>query len=304
MKEKKTKKQEIEELMAELARNIKGHPPKVTTAPKMPQSVIMPPKTSKKSADADARAAQELIYDAWEEGSKRERIRLAKMAISIWPDCADAYNLLAADAAKEPEEKRVYYEKGVAAGRRALGEKIFKEGKGHFWGALETRPYMRAHAGLMQCLWDAGNHDAAIDHAREMLKLNPNDNQGIRYILAAYLAELSRFDDLDKFINSRQYKNDCVADWFYTRALLSFAQTGDSEKSRHDLTVALKSNPHAPKYLTGKKAIPRILPDSIAWGGEDEALCYAAFNRNAWQKVPGALEWMATQTFTKRGKKA
>jgi tetratricopeptide (TPR) repeat protein len=32
-----------------------------------------------------------------------------------------------------------------------------------------------------------GDEDAAIRHYRDMLKLNPNDNQGIRYVLAACL---------------------------------------------------------------------------------------------------------------------
>jgi len=54
---------------------------------------------------------------------------------------------------------------GMEVGRRALGGKIFEE-SGHFWGMLETRPYMRARAGLMRCLWEEGKHDKAIGHAR------------------------------------------------------------------------------------------------------------------------------------------
>jgi hypothetical protein len=30
----------------------------------------------------------------------------------------------------------------VAAGERSLGPKAFEEDAGHFWGILETRPYM------------------------------------------------------------------------------------------------------------------------------------------------------------------
>ena len=37
-----------------------------------------------------------------------------------------------------------YYAKGVEAGELALGPKGFKQYAGHFWGFLETRPYMRA----------------------------------------------------------------------------------------------------------------------------------------------------------------
>lgn len=239
-------------------------------------------------------AAQELIYDAWESANKKTRISLAKEALIIFPDCADAYNLLAVDAAKSLEEAKEFYRRGMEAGRRALGEKIFKEDNGYFWGMLETRPYMRARAGLMECLWDEGNHDEAISHARELLRLNINDNQGIRYILITYLACLGRYDELEKFMNGR-YKNDGMAEWLYTKALLLFVRTGDIAKARKELSAAMKMNEHVPKYLTGKKKIPRLMPDSITVGGEDEAYCYAAGNIPAWEKVPGALAWLKKQ---------
>lgn len=252
-------------------------------------------KIPEEPAKDASRQAQELMYDAWETDKKSQRISLAKKALSIFPDCADAYNLLAEEDAKYLEEVMQYYKKGMEAGRRALGEKTFKEVKGHFWGFLETRPYMRSCAGFMHCLWETGEHDAAIDHAREMLKLNPNDNQGIRYILITYLAELKRYDELEKFMNRRDYRDDAAAEWLYTRVLLSFVKNGDDEISRRELAEALQMNVHVPKYLTGKKPIPRILPDSITMGGEDEAYCYAAANINVWKKTPGALIWLKAQ---------
>lgn len=143
--------------------------------------------------------AQDIMYEAWEAKTKRERLKLAKEALSISPDCADAYNLLAEEEAKTLEETKELYQKGMEAGRRALGEEIFKEDSGHFWGYTPTRPYMRSRAGLMECLWELGEHDEAIGHAKEMLRLNKSDNQGIRYILIAYLAELKRYDELINF---------------------------------------------------------------------------------------------------------
>jgi Flp pilus assembly protein TadD len=37
---------------------------------------------------------------------------------------------------------------------------------------------MRAKAALADALWESGNFYPAMAHCREMLKLNPNDNQG------------------------------------------------------------------------------------------------------------------------------
>ena len=240
--------------------------------------------------------AQDIMYEAWEAGSRRKRIKLAKEALSISPDCADAYNLLAEEESKTLEESKDLYQKGVEAGRRALGEKIFKEDIGNFWGYLPTRPYMRSLAGLMECLWKLGSHDEAISYARKMLKLNISDNQGIRYILIAYLAELGQYDELEKFMNKSDYKDDCAAEWLYTKALVAFVKEGDSESARKELKNALNGNKYVPEYLTGQKAVPKVLPDRITMGGEDEGFCYSWRYKKAWGEVPGALDWLKEQS--------
>ena len=88
--------------------------------------------------------AQDVMYQAWDQAEPRKRIALANKALTISPLCADAYVLLAEEKAKSAKEALEYYRKGVDAGSRALGTKAFNEYAGHFWGFLETRPYMRA----------------------------------------------------------------------------------------------------------------------------------------------------------------
>ena len=46
---------------------------------------------------------------------------------------------------------------------------------------------------MASALLKLGDVDGAIDHFRDMLRLNPNDNQGIRYTLLGCLLE--RGDD-------------------------------------------------------------------------------------------------------------
>ena len=136
--------------------------------------------------DATAKA-QDVMYEAWERTTPHSRIALARKALGISPLCADAYVLLAEEAARSIKEARDYYAKGVEVGELALGPRRFKEYAGHFWGFLETRPYMRARAGLAGTLVQLGDVAGALAHYRDMLKLNPNDNQGIRYVLAGCL---------------------------------------------------------------------------------------------------------------------
>ncbi|MHB8280843.1 MAG: SEC-C metal-binding domain-containing protein [Candidatus Humimicrobiaceae bacterium] len=249
---------------------------------------IIPEEPPKSAIDF----AQGIMYEAWEADNRKERIRLAKEALSVSPDCADGYNLLAEEEAKTIGEAKKLYQKGVIAGRRALGEEIFKEDAGHFWGYLPTRPYMRSLEGLMECLWGLGSHEEAISYAKVMLKLNVNDNQGIRYILIAYLLELGRYDELEKFMEKGGYKDDCMAEWLYTRTLLSFVKEGDSEGSRKELKIAIDSNKYVPEYLTGRKAVPESMPGMITIGGEDEGFYYARRYEKMWGKVRGSIDWL------------
>lgn len=120
--------------------------------------------------------AQELAYDAM-EAEGRLRIKRARQALSISPDCADAWVILA-EAAATPELALERYKQAMTAGVRAIGAEKFESLAGGFWGHLDTRPYMRARLGLAQTLRSLGRDDEALTHYRELLRLNPNDNQG------------------------------------------------------------------------------------------------------------------------------
>jgi tetratricopeptide (TPR) repeat protein len=239
------------------------------------------------------RKAQDIIYDAWEVADPRRRIEMVRKALEISPDCADAYSLLAEEAATSLPEALDLYRQGVEAGERALGKEAFEEDVGHFWGILDTRPYMRARAGLAGCLWAANKHEEAIEHYKEMLRLNPNDNQGIRDLLMPCLIVMGRDKEAEKLFY--QYE-DSLATWVYSRALLDFRKTGDSEISRKSLKVAVKKNEYIPVYLLGRKKIPKSLPEYYSPGDESEAIFYAKENLEAWKITPAALDWLLNQT--------
>lgn len=241
-------------------------------------------------SDDPTAKAQDVMYEAWEQTTARSRIALARKALSISPLCADAYVLLAEESAKSLEEAKALYARGVEAGELALGPKTFKEDVGYFWGLLETRPYMRARAGLAQALWTSGNRDEAIAHYREMLRLNPGDNQGLRYVLAAALLEIGDDEALQELLKA--YDQDGSPYWTYTKALLAFRAAGATEQAGTLLAEAVRSNAHVPAFLSGGKELPKIAPDYITLGGEDEAAEYARDCGEAWRRTAGALDWL------------
>jgi tetratricopeptide (TPR) repeat protein len=241
--------------------------------------------------------AQQLIYEALETEGKK-KVKLAEQALKISADCADAYVLLAEEKADSPEEALKLYEAGVKAGERALGKEVFEKEAGHFWGMVETRPYMRARLGIAQCLWTLGRWEEAVSHFRELLRLNPNDNQGIRYLLATTLLEMGKIDALEELLG--QYDEPTAA-WLFTKALVAYVRQGDSAEARKLLKEALNHNPHVASYLLGEKKLPRQLPGRIGFGDKDEAVAYAAEFGTGWHQTKGAVDWLASLTGRRRG---
>ena len=130
--------------------------------------------------------AQELIYQAWEEPTKRVRKKLARQALELSADCADAYVILARDNTETLVEELIDYEAGVKAGHGPLGQRCLRR-KSPISGASWKRALTcELVAGSAETLWELDRRQEAIDHYREMLSLNEPDNQGLRYTLEPF----------------------------------------------------------------------------------------------------------------------
>jgi tetratricopeptide (TPR) repeat protein len=267
----------------------KNGEPALELAEPEPKELSLAADDGRDEQDAKPRyRAEDLIYEAWEATGPR-RAALARKALALWPDCADAYVLLA-QAASSLEHARELLEDGVAAGERALGHTVFTEEAGEFWLIFETRPYMRARAALAAVLWRLGRHEEAVEHQRELLRLNPRDNQALRYRQANWLLQLESYDELKELFAA--HADDRAPGFVYTQALAAFARRGDNATSRALRAKALKLNPHMPAYLTGRSRLPDKRPDYTVFGEESEAVDYAAGAGALWASVPGALNWL------------
>jgi tetratricopeptide (TPR) repeat protein len=250
------------------------------------------PRTAE--AEEPLSLAQELMCEAWDTPDKRARIAMAKKALQISDLCADAHILLAEEAARDIAAARREYEQGVAAGERALGEDAFEQDVGLFWRIPETRPYMMARAGLARTLWDLGERDEAIAHCKDMLRLNPNDDQRMRYVLASWLLAVGDHGALQTLLAS--YEKDGYAHWTYTKTLLAFRTVGPSKTTSLALVTAWKANAYVPGMLVGRRKIPRRVSGRHEPGSKDEAILYVLQERENWSATAGALQWLADRT--------
>lgn len=241
----------------------------------------------KKEPKTNKGRAQQLVYDAMEATGHR-RSKLAQEALTLDPNCVDAYVILAENADTD-EEAMMLAKKGMETGEKELGKAFFKDNKGHFWGLLETRPYMRAKAAYSDAVHQLGFTMVAIKQYEQLLELNPNDNQGIRYkLFGAYLEE-GKLEAAEVLL--KQY-NEATANGLYNKLLLELYKNGISENAAKLLKEAKKANPHVIPFLSGKKRIPMFLPEGYRLGDESEAIIYVDDHFQLWEKIEGLQKWL------------
>jgi len=234
--------------------------------------------------------AQEIIYEAW-EAPWDQRVEMAHRALETSPSCADAW-LLLAEAAAPGEERLELCRKAVEAGRGDLEEEPAQATEDQ-WNRLEARPYLRARAGLARALWETGETREAINEYSVLMDLNPGDNLGLRYLMLPLLIETRRMSEALSL--SRRWGGEPSGEWTFNLALLLFAREGATARARNMLHLALRANAGVASYLLGLRPLPAQAPDTVSFGGDDEAVDYCHRARAAWGSVAGALDWLAQE---------
>lgn len=239
------------------------------------------------------RDAQNLVYDAWEAVNGSEAYELLARAVELDPTNVDAWLGLMDFEQLDDNERIDMLRKLVAMGEKNLGKKGFKEGKGHFWGILETRPYMRARSQLALRLMGAGRLEESIVEHEGMLELNPNDNQGVRYGLMALYLALKRLDGVRQLLQHYDELNfSAVWAWGY---VLERYLAGDPGGAAKALAQARKQNPYAQAYVLEHRKLPKRMPNSYSPGSREEAVIAWDILRHAWKHHPETQEWLRTQ---------
>ena len=232
--------------------------------------------------------ALEFVYAGWDTDDLRQRCALAYAALDLDPNLPDAYVLLA-EATDDLEQAIDLYRYALRLCEGELPAEAMTGWAGNFWLIHETRPYMRTRSGLAQTLWQAEQSQEAIDHFRELLRLDQTDGLGTRYLLAQLYLQIEDHDALADLLTA--YPDDVTAHWLYTRALYAW-RVHDLPAANRLLRLALSANIHVPAYLLCRKELPEEPPFMLSFGSEDEAAEYVIEFGPLWQQTPGAIEWI------------
>ena len=168
------------------------------------------------------------------------------------------------------------------------GEEFFKEHEGHFWLIYETRPFMEALFEQADILWSIGEKNEAVIRYKYLLKLNPNDNQGIRDFLFPALLELNRLDEAQELF--MQYKDDATSSWKYNKLLLDIKSNDSADEIEMQYGICIESNSYIVPYLISKKRIPFQGPPFYGIGDKNEAKFYAVIAGDTWRKDNHAVD--------------
>ena len=233
--------------------------------------------------------AQNFAYEALETENPYEALELAREALQLDPDCVDALMIMARLTSRSLPEEIKKAQKIISRTEQKMGKKYFEENKGHFWGLVETRPFMRAKSFLVSALRETGKTSEAIRQAEEMLELNPNDNQGIRDSLLGMYLETGNLEGARTLF--KNYSSEYFAVFLWGRVLERYL-SGDLEGAARIYRKACERNPYVLDYLTGRKRPSFKLGDFYSPGDESEAILCLQEIGPAWQKHPEAVEWL------------
>jgi tetratricopeptide (TPR) repeat protein len=236
------------------------------------------PKPTRRQAEKELDKGLDLLEQGDEEAAGCYFFK----SVEIDPTYADGYNHLANIVWRKGD-----WEQAESLYRKALNFaelEVKNVPQGAFWGIMESRPYMRALHGLGLTILEKGRLIEAKDIFIKMLKLNINDNQGVRYLIGSIYHQMG---DLDKAIKW-YIQNLDDPDNLYNYGL-ALIQQNKMEAAAKTLISAIFENPYvAPMLLKDK------LPERDWWHGSNlaepqYAEDYVKKYGNWWEKEESAL---------------
>lgn len=183
--------------------------------------------------------------------------------------------------------------------KKKIPNSLFNQLKWELWLELDARPYLMVKDELASLYCMKGDYESSVEIYKEILKLNKNDNQGIRYKILPLFVLIDKYKDAEKLIST--YDREISTLLLYSTALYHY-KVGNEIGAASVLKQAFKANKYVPQYLLGMIETPRMLPDMYSYGSEEEAEVYMEYAIIAWINIRGAMYWLVDEYYKYAGK--
>lgn len=237
----------------------------------------------------ELKKANKLANEAWNQKNYNKKVKLAREALEISKNCAEAYIILSYDNSLSIKEQKALVVNGIEAAENAIGKENIKNYIGKFLDLEITRPYYSAKYRLGNLLWSINEKLEAIKEFNDLIELCPEDRLLIRGILLSWLISENLDEEAEKLLE--KYKGDYLPSTKFSKALYLF-KVGKKDEAERALRIANASNQFVIDYIIKQKRIPKNLPELKSLGSEEDAIYYMKNAETAWDSVRGAKEWV------------
>ena len=235
------------------------------------------------------KAAQALAEQALAARKKTETLALARRALELDGECTDAQVLVARETAGSPKELAAGLKVIVDRAEAKLGAPFLQEHRGALWEILEARPYLRARLALAAAHEKAGKPGAAVPHLQELLLIDTQDHQGARFRLVCCLLAVN---DLKSLATLLEQWGDEASAFMAWAALLERIRAKTEKGAEKALLRARRVNPYFEDYLTGRRMMPKRIPESSAPGSPEEAASALRLFGETWANDREGMYWL------------
>jgi len=159
------------------------------------------------------------------------------------------------------------------------------------WVMPDNRPALRAMARLVNVKTIMeGDQEEGLRRAQRLITINPHDNHGFRSIVMNQLIAEGR--DEEALQLAQGYPGDMNPEITFGKILVLY-RLGRQKEAVEEVGNALEFLGKIPRYLTAKRIRkPKLRPDAVQYGGDDQAWYYREEMRDVWLQTPGALAWL------------
>jgi tetratricopeptide (TPR) repeat protein len=204
-----------------------------------------------------------------------------------------------AELEKEPEGMLKRIRMALERGKASLEEQGFfdEDSIGEFWQIFETRPYLRLKDQYVVSLAEFGMLRMAVREAEEIIRLNTQDNLGVRFTLMHLYAALEDAKSAEDLL--KQYSEHDEGQMMLPLTLLYY-KLGDTDKAEKALRRLTRINKETRQFIRDVRSdnLDRKLETIRNRGGyspftEEELIMAYSENEDVYHSAPLFFRWLS-----------